>query len=249
MPNAMFINSFSFRSVNLTKSHHANFVSGLNHNYITHLINGTAKLVCEEKNITLNPGDMAFIPRGLKYHSHWYGNPEISFNAYSFLNFPDNLSPVFNLQKLETTPEIIKSLSEVPLDNTMDFYSVGKFFLFLDLVYKQIKKSCSDNDQKLLKKAMDYIILHPDSDVPVIAKHCFISETKLYELFKLTNTTPSKFKMSVKLEKAVNLLVSTDKKIEDISQICGFSSTSYFRKNFFKAYAMTPKEIRNSRTI
>ena len=52
--------------------------------------------------------------------------------------------------------------------------------------------------------------------------------------------------MKVKLERSVNYLIYTDLSIEEISDICGFSSASYFRKNFYKAYKMTPREMRKS---
>lgn len=249
MRNQMYINSFSFRSVTFTDSHHAHFVAGVKHNYVTHLIKGIAKLVSEHETIYLNPGDIVYIPRGLKYHSNWYGTPEISYRAYSYLNTPDNIPQPFKLQKISSTPETIELLSEVPLDDAIDFYSVGKFYLFLDHIYKTLEKDGSRTNQKLLKKAMDFIVMNPESPASEIAKACTIGETKLYELFKTANTTPSQFKMNVKLERAVNYLISTDKSIEEISQICGFSSSSYFRKNFYKMYNVTPREMRKNYII
>ena len=102
-------------------------------------------------------------------------------------------------------------------------------------------------NQVLLENAMNYMILNPNCKMSDVADHCHISEPGLYLVFKNTgDTTPAKFKMQVKLERALNYILSTDLPIEEISSICGFSSSSYFRKNFYSAYKKTPREMRKS---
>ena len=91
--------------------------------------------------------------------------------------------------------------------------------------------------------------MNPHCSASDIAKFCNVGETKLYEAFKSVNMTPNRFKLNVKLERAVNYLVSTDKSIEEISQICGFSSSSYFRKKFYETFDLTPKEMRKNSII
>ncbi|MBQ4116900.1 MAG: helix-turn-helix domain-containing protein [Clostridia bacterium] len=45
-------------------------------------------------------------------------------------------------------------------------------------------------------------------------------------------------------EKAVTLLTTTDKSVQEISDMHGFSSTSYFRKILYRYTNNTPRDIR-----
>ena len=79
MNNFSFINSFIFKEVKYTNYHHGDFSHGINHNYIMYLKEGNAKIFTANKMIELNAGDLLYIPRGLKYHIHMQGTPEIIF--------------------------------------------------------------------------------------------------------------------------------------------------------------------------
>ena len=48
-----------------------------------------------------------------------------------------------------------------------------------------------------------------------------------------------------KLEKARSLLISTTLPINEISQMCGYTSLQYFYSVFKKEYDTTPKEYRD----
>jgi len=47
-----------------------------------------------------------------------------------------------------------------------------------------------------------------------------------------------------RLRKAAELLTTTDKTIEEISDECGFYTPNYFMGNFFHEHKRTPKEYR-----
>ena len=48
---------------------------------------------------------------------------------------------------------------------------------------------------------------------------------------------------------AEKILLTTDKKVEDVAELLGFSSASYFRKTLKKYVGKTPKEIRKESII
>ena len=50
----------------------------------------------------------------------------------------------------------------------------------------------------------------------------------------------------VQFSKAVELLITTDMQVEEISSLLNFSSTSYFRKVLYKHTGKTPREIRRT---
>ena len=247
MSNYTYINSFIFDKVTYNDYHHGNLSSGVHHNYIMHLKKGKAEIVSENSTLRLLEGEIALIPKGTKYNTYLYGTPEIEFYSYAFLNYPGNIIKSFAPQKIEVTPKITE-LSEKLIDSSESgCRTLGIFFLLLDELLKGVKTSHSNKQHQILENAMNYMITHPDCNASDVAKHCNISESALYLLFKKTgDTTPAKFKMKVKLERALNYILTTDLSIEEISTICDFSSASYFRKNFYKAYQKTPREMRKS---
>ena len=50
--------------------------------------------------------------------------------------------------------------------------------------------------------------------------------------------------LSLRLEKALELLAYTEKSVSTVSQETGFGSSSYFGKIFKEHFHMTPKEYR-----
>ena len=95
-----------------------------------------------------------------------------------------------------------------------------------------------------------FIYDHPESRASEIARNCGISESTLYSVCKsASGQTPLEIKQQILLDKARLLLTTTDKIVQEISDILGFSSTSNFRKALRKQCDMTPKEIRKNAAI
>jgi AraC-like DNA-binding protein len=78
-----------------------------------------------------------------------------------------------------------------------------------------------------------------------VADHCGISESGLYALFKKQlGKTPNDIRAEALCQKAIGLLTTTNKSVQEISDMVGFSSTSYFRKVLRKYTGKTPLGIR-----
>ena len=105
----------------------------------------------------------------------------------------------------------------------------------------------NQNINPVIEKAIEYMIEYPNSKISVIAKLFNVSESGIYILFKKhLNKTPNDIRLEILCEKAVLLLTTTDKSVQEISDTLGFSSTSYFRKTLKKCTDKTPREIRKS---
>ena len=97
----------------------------------------------------------------------------------------------------------------------------------------------------ILDKATRYIFEHPNDRISAVAEHCNVSESGLYALFrKQLGKTPNDIRTEALCEKAVSLLTTTNKSVQEISDIVGFSSTSYFRKILRQQTGKTPLAIR-----
>ena len=86
---------------------------------------------------------------------------------------------------------------------------------------------------------------HLDWSIERIAVECHISYSTLYQIYrKVCAKTPNTIRQELLVERAVFLLSSTDRSVQEISDTLGFSSTSYFRKILQKYTGLTPTRIR-----
>lgn len=75
----------------------------------------------------------------------------------------------------------------------------------------------------------------------LIAKNINVSKSTLYKCFNdCFNCTVNEYITQKRIEKASQLLVTTDLSMEEISQLSGFSSAAYFTKNFKKFKGTSP---------
>jgi transcriptional regulator GlxA family with amidase domain len=78
-----------------------------------------------------------------------------------------------------------------------------------------------------------------------IAADIGISTRQLERLFgKYLNTSPKKYFMELRLERARNLLVQTEASVIDVAFACGFESPGHFTRVYKAAYGVTPTSQR-----
>lgn len=63
------------------------------------------------------------------------------------------------------------------------------------------------------------------------------------------NTTPKQYINELRLQKAYNCIVLTQKSVEDISEELGFASYSHFNKIFKARFYITPGALRKEKGI
>lgn len=99
-----------------------------------------------------------------------------------------------------------------------------------------------------LSKVTQYIHEHyaEDLSLETLAKKVYLSPHYLSMLFSKHNGYGiNKFIKQIRMEKAQELLRNTNLSINEISQLVGYSSSSYFCKSFFRDFEMTPESFRN----
>lgn len=98
-----------------------------------------------------------------------------------------------------------------------------------------------------VQKGIEYIEANLDEEISLhdVAKQAGISQWHFQRIFKaLTNETLKTYIRSRRLSIAFDNLLTTDKKIIDISIAAGFESQESFTRAFKKAFDMTPNEAR-----
>ena len=153
-----------------------------------------------------------------------------------------NSSPVH-----ENIGEILNCMSNdkriSPMHASQLVYSVLMHLLSTDPVRSEGSTGHSTIDQ-----ALDYIHQHLDEKINVkdIATSIGYSESYFAHKFvETTGSTPYQFVMKCRIERAQQLLQTTNMSVQDIAMQTGFNSTANFSHAFKKEVGWTPHEFRS----
>jgi AraC-like DNA-binding protein len=102
-------------------------------------------------------------------------------------------------------------------------------------------------DGERIKKMLHYIHEHYSEELNTekIAKSIIVSPSECLRCFHNTiGTTPIQYVKQYRVQKAVELLKTSNRTISDIGIQCGFQEMSYFAKTFREFHGVTPSEFR-----
>ena len=249
MNKTLFSSSFSFNEFRFSKYKTTDNMHGIMVHYIGYMRKGHARLVSDDGETLIQEGELFYIPYGCRYKSYWYGTPEICFDSYAFAYFPEEDTTAFRHQTVPMTEKAKKALDELASDKRISCRSVALLYTLFGEMLPFLTPTASDARHKTLEKAKRYIETHPKFHMQDLSRHCGISESGLYALFKSElGKTPIAFKNGILAEKAHLLLSTTDIPIEEVGQRAGFCSAAYFRKVIFEVYGKTPRAIRKEKS-
>lgn len=239
--------NFYFRTIAFEKYRHTDNRAGSPQHYVAYMEQGNSKIVAENSTIEIQAGDVFYIPKGLSYQSYWYAENEIRFLSFGFDLFPEGNTKRYVLQKIECGDAVVQQLRNIPTNMPADSGLLGRFYATLANILPFMRYDDHSRRKIVLEKAKNYMYANPDCKISDVAGHCFVSEPALYALFKKeAGITPNTLRQKILCEKAVLLLTTTDRSIQEISDTVGFSSTSYFRKLLLKHIGKSPREIRKA---
>lgn len=169
----------------------------------------------------------------------------------------------FSLQILPLTGEEAKILSGLiaeayAVDRTKKhsdcilraIFSYGIYLLSRSGAKRQQPQAIADSDiPPLVLKVLDYLNAHYNENITLdgLAERFFVSKpTLLYNFKKYTQRSPIDFLLTVRITKAKQLLVATNKTINEISDLCGFSSANYFGLIFKRKENLSPLTYRKN---
>ena len=105
-------------------------------------------------------------------------------------------------------------------------------------------------DGERVKVMLQYIQAHYGEEITLvqIAQSAHICESECLRCFRsVIGCTPIQYVRQIRLQRAAELLLCTERKIADIGQECGFQDMSYFSKAFRELNGCTPGEFRRRR--
>lgn len=245
MNDIIFSNGFLFRTIEFDKFHYTDNRAGAPGHYFAYMLCGNCRITTESTTVNINEGDIFYIPNNCSYQSYWYGNPEIRFVSLGFPCLPnfDNLTyPVQVIPYNDKAADLLRLLSDKTRLSAAD---IGVFYTLAGILIPLMTNTTVCRTREITERTKEYLIKHPYAKTSELAKSCAVSEAALYSAFKKSSDiTLNQLRNNLLLEKAKDMLITTDKPIEYISDALQFSSTSYFRKKFKQYFNITPKEMR-----
>ena len=136
-----------------------------------------------------------------------------------------------------TTPKIMRQLGKYMIVDT------GR----REQRYYQSFTPKLDHGDAEITKVQHYIQTHLDEPLPLslLREQCFLSErTFLRHFVKATNLKPKQYIQRVRIQRACELIETTNDTFESISLKVGYEDNSAFRKTFIKIVGLTPREFR-----
>lgn len=240
---------------------------------ISHIINGTGKLLVGNSIHQFSTGDTYIIgsnlphifksiPGELDAHMVTVFFTENTFGSDFFsLPYFNELQPFFTnsssgFKALSNTKAIHKLLLNIAAQNKLN-----RFVSFLELLELLSKveieplskfiysKTLSSNEGERLLVIFDYVFKNFQNPIVLeeISKMAFMTTNAFCRFFKQrTNKTFFQFLIELRVEHACQLLSSKKElNINLISDLSGFNSISNFNKKFKKIKGMTPTQYQN----
>ena len=141
-------------------------------------------------------------------------------------------------------------IQKCELLNSIERITNLQYHMLLDYTKRVYDLKINKINSKLVLSITNYIKHHITEPINItkLAKDLFISRTYLATKFKNeTNMTLSNYYLKMKIDEAENLLIYTNKSLNQISSYLGFSSQSHFTNTFKKYTNKSPNEFRKER--
>ena len=226
---------------------------------------GSALINAGEDELNVKKGDLIFI-NPLEVHSVMpYKNADYSHKCICFdtsLVVDAKLMDDLLSGKTAVTKRILPKSEDIKNAFLKLYFAVEKeeksllfesmayislFFSYLiknDLFEKRIK---SHKGAEFCKTVTRYIAENYSSDITSldIANELFYTQSYFCRNFQNHFSVPfSRYLNMYRISRAKNMLLTTDLKISDVSDMCGFRSPEYFAKSFKKEMGLSPMSYR-----
>ena len=240
------ISDYSFKKHNYQNIHSAGPEVYFYKPCIGYVTKGYAKFLYKGQTLYAYEGDLIYIAYGTKYHSVWFGSPDIEWYSINFAFKSQYDLFEYQFQILKDYPsELFDKMNETYENSYL--LSVSYFYQLLDDIYQKLKATSKAVSYMTIEPAVEYIENNYNQNISIntLYKLCHCSESGFFKLFRQsTGVTPIAYKHNIMIQHALDLLSHTNLSIEEISSRVGFSSSNYFRKIFIKLTGKKPKELR-----
>ena len=228
--------------------------------YILHYIcSGTGTYKVNSKSYFLKKDDIFLVfPYTTVFYQASYSHPWCAywegFNGNKADYFVDRLGikPEEPILLNRTNPEIMKCFENMSIEiqrETTNQERLLMFFYEIISLFTAPSSMLKVFDSSYINTAKRFVANHYNLPITVsdLADECNISTSQLYRCFKKElNISPHKYIETYKINKAVELISSTDLSFQDISYLLGYEYESHFFKVFKRVTSFPPSHFRCS---
>lgn len=229
------------------------------HDYLIHyVVKGEGFFETDKKSTTLGPGDLVLCH---KDHQHTYRttltNPWEVYWSYFRCSYIETLFPKlddnsFMIIHCGLDSKLLQLFQEL-LEKKSFGYALPYYFYatqILGLIIAQLQLLHSNPFEKSNSNSdplISYIHghLHEPLDISFLARRYGLSKDHFIKIFDQTyGFTPLDYFIRMRLQKACDLLMSTDYSIKYISHSIGYDDPYYFSRLFKKKIGLSPRQYR-----
>lgn len=219
---------------------------------------GSGTLIIDGNTFIIKPGMAFFLPA--KYPHEYYSNETVWDTHWVVLagfavtetlhNLGFHKPLVFELNNLKLIEFYFKRMHEAINGDKAygTFRAAGCLYEFILELYRQFSVSTTINViPPIVIKATDYINENFTTSITMeqLCKETNVSSHYLCRLFRSSiNTRPMEYVAKCRIQKAKELLMTTDKSLEQIASEIGFCESSYLCRLFKRYVGMTPTQFR-----
>ncbi len=186
------------------------------------------------------------------YEYYWIGFRGV--NARQLMEglgfYDDNFVYRCNPQESEIIKKYMSNIvAKGKVDEKSYLYALGHLYLILSLLTRSTEDiSCSVKmDEDTWREVNEYVAFNYGNQITIddLSKKFGFHRTSLYKLFKRNSgMSPSEYILNYRLDRAMNLVKTTNWFYKTIAFECGFNNLTYFYKAFKKKFKRTPHQIR-----
>lgn len=119
-----------------------------------------------------------------------------------------------------------------------------------DMLGPDVEKTLPGDEQNFIgrvRKLIEENLSNPGFNVDMLSAEMNMSRSGFYTKIKMiTNQAPADYIRTVKLNRALILLISKKYTVTEVAELTGFSDPKYFREVFKKYYGESPKKFVNN---
>lgn len=123
-----------------------------------------------------------------------------------------------------------------------------QLIIFLSRLYTRPAAASRSRALYRMAETIAYMETHflENPPLPNLARMANLSVNQFLRVFRsLHNTSPSRYLIQLRLQKACDMMKEPDLKLTSIAMECGFTDSNYFSRQFRQTFGMTPRTYRN----
>lgn len=214
-------------------------------------LHGSASFTCNQKHITVNPGDILYIPAHVDYfvQTQYEDLLVIHFEAYPTREKPETEIFSFTPHNYEHFAQLFQNIiafTDSALNSAALLATSEMYRLLADIEHETELSNTVFTPG--MTKAVTYLHNHfmdPAIDLPILTHMAAVSDTYFRRMFAAVyDTTPIKYLTGLRIDYAHKLLLSGMYTVEEVSYKSGFNDAKYFSKQFKRIKGFSPSAVK-----